>query len=284
MKRSVLSTAPLSDGETRAIKRKLDDKGAGAVPLPPQMVRCQTLHCAKDIASQIAEMHRLFGACLRGEIENAPSLLDVNNPLAGSSGRRSIRRGPASTVVSCIRKALFIDEELRKRFGHYYVQPTAGEGAGTAYRGAMRIIAAAEAYEKECARQHSAAALWAEKNGHRPTLSLAGIRMLRRYRYRLVWVVRNECDTLYHNSRFVQRILRALMRPGILKDHPFDRATTRRIDERMSRIRIAAEVAHRRGGEDGCELERVAKSDMKLGSSAPLIVPGEWVRSTRRKN
>ena len=165
------------------------------------------------------------------------------------------------------------------------------------HNGAARIATAARLFEVECVRQHTkqmqkrqkrlreerqaqdqaqadadAAALWAAHQGDR--LSSQGIGLLERYLDSLIQAVQAECQTLLYDANFVEKILDALTKPQ--HANSFDPTSMERMGQRRSSIKVAANMALRRGGEEGCELERVAKMDMRLAGSGQTVVPALW--------
>ena len=161
--------------------------------------------------------------------------------------------------------------------------------------GAARIATAARVFEVECVRQHTkqmqkrqkrlqketqaqaqadadAAALRTAQQGTK--MSLSGISLLQRYLDSLLKAVQAECQTLLYDANFVEKILGALAKPPHAKT--FDPISMERMGQRLSSIKVAASMALRRGGEEGCELERVASMDMRLAGSGQTVVPALW--------
>ena len=265
-------------------------------PGQAQAMQYQTLRSAAAVAAQLAETHRLLGSCLRGDLEE-----DDEPPLPDTGG--SGAKKAAHTIVPSIKTALLRDENLQRRFGPYYdpsgdrasQSHSSSDGAAAAaasvaaihlpvpcrgHGGAVRIVAAARTFEEECARQHGKQMQkWRrqqqKQQGQVTTMSTAGAALLQRHLAALLRTVRAESESLLANAAFVEKILSILGAPP--HSNSFETTSLGRFRDRLGSVRAAATVALHRGGEDGCELERVGRADMRLaGSGQPGVGPALW--------
>lgn len=229
--------------------------------------------------------------------------------------RNGVAASSPHTIIPSVKTALLRDETLRQRFAPYYVPPAAGlaldssvlaaaaAAAGAAgaaafadrealaaaaattlaalpppcrgHDGAVRIATAARVYEEECARQHARQMQERQRGTTGATMATsAGVGLLQRYRDGLLQAVQAECQTLLYDANFVEKILDALAKPQ--HAHSFDPASMERMGQRLTSIKVAANMALRRGGEEGCELERAASMDMQLAGSGQTVVPALW--------
>ena len=287
-----------------------DEHPPGQPPPPPppapvagpqaqaQAMQYQTLRSAAAVAAQLAETHRLLGSCLRGDLEEDDE--PPEPPLPDTTGGSGAKKA-AHTIVPSIKTALLQDESLQRRFGSYYdpsgdgTSHSSSDGAAAAaasvaaihlpvpcrgHGGAVRIVAAARTFEEECARQHGKQMQkWRrqqqKQQGQVTTMSTAGTALLQRHLAALLRTVRAESESLLANAAFVEKILSILAAPP--HSNSFETTSLGRFRDRLGSVRAAATVALHRGGEDGCELERVGRADMRLaGSGQPGVGPALW--------